>query len=145
MANITKKEIDELVNNFLNKKLPRSRWTHQAHLIVGTAMYLRYGLEKGVDIMRHRVVQYNVSCGVENTLTSGYHETITVFYMIMISYKLRTVAGAFSEMGKYLHILNSELAKPGILGEFYSNSLLCSEAARTNWVDPDLQQLPHSL
>jgi len=145
VASVSKKDIDKLVNSFLERTLPRSRWTHQAHLIVGTAMNLRYGLEKGVVKMRDGVVQYNVSCGVENTLTSGYHETITVFYMIMISYKLRTVAGAFSEMGKYMHILNSELSRPGIINDYYSSELICSEQARNAWVDPDIKDLPHSF
>ena len=145
MASVSKKEIDALVNSFLERSLPRSRWTHQAHLIVGTAMHLRYGLEKGVAAMRDGVVQYNVSCGVENTLTSGYHETITVFYMIMIAYKLRTVSGAFSETGKYMHILNSELSRPGVINEYYSKDLICSDQARKSWVDPDLQDLPHSF
>jgi hypothetical protein len=37
---------------------------------------------------------------------------------------------------------NPQLLDPGLLGHFYSPSLLASDTARSQWVAPDLRDLP---
>ena len=59
-----------------------------------------------------------------------YHETITVAW-------LRLVA-SFDE----LTIAAPELLDKRTIERFYSIAVLASEAARTYWVEPDLQPLP---
>jgi hypothetical protein len=84
---------------------------------------------------------YNVSVGGQNTDTSGYHETITLFYTTTIAHYLVT-AGVTSltdeQITAFLH--QPFLAKDYTL-QFYSKELLMSKEARLGWVPPDKRTL----
>ncbi len=44
-----------------------------------------------VNKLRNAIKKYNVACGVENTETQGYHETITRFYVCLINQFIQQV------------------------------------------------------
>ena len=139
-------KIKHLVQQFKSLKLPKAQWTHEAHIIVGTYNYLNFGFEGGLERMRKEIQRYNEATGVKNSDTSGYHESITIFYMRMIATLVNeVVAGKLGlnspETEIYSHVLNSRLLDKTLLFEYYSKELIFSVTARRKWVPPDRKQV----
>src|SRR5688572_1498952 len=80
----TEKEIESLISAFNARTLPKSEWTHHAHLT--TAIWFLKNFEHSEALCRIKsgIVSYNLSLGGENTGTAGYHETITIFWVDLI-------------------------------------------------------------
>ncbi|RYD87321.1 MAG: hypothetical protein EOP61_35820, partial [Sphingomonadales bacterium] len=70
-------KLEELARRFTSLELSREAWTHEAHLLVGLWHVSRYGQELALERMREGIRKLNLSNGVANTPTGGYHETIT--------------------------------------------------------------------
>ena len=75
---------EQIANALINKTLPKSEWTHHAHLQTGLWHVLHHDAATAMNLMRERIRAYNLCTGVANTDTTGYHETITCFYLIVI-------------------------------------------------------------
>ena len=136
------REIDALVDSFIACTLPRERWTHSAHLIVGLWHLERHGEEEALALLRERIVAYNVSVGTANTDTSGYHETITRFYVIAIGQFLRSCRkDRRDRAGLFRALLESPLSDRDLPLRFYSRAHLFSVEARKGWARPDLKDI----
>lgn len=133
------KEIELLVEKFMNATLPKEQWTHEAHLTVGLWLISHYKLAEAVCLIRSGVVWYNKSIGNENTAEKGYHETITLFWAKVIYYYITEVKtkGALEEILD--EFLQSPYSKRDYILEFYSKNLLMSSYARAFWTEPDLK------
>lgn len=73
--------IERLVAAFEGLTLPRSNWTHRAHLAVGVHYIRHWGLDGALQRMRERIQAYNLACGDPD----GYSETITATYLCSIT------------------------------------------------------------
>ncbi len=131
----------EIVRGFIDKSLEAARFDHQAHLVVGLWYAQWYPSEQATQLLRQNIKAFNVAKGGENTDTSGYHETITVFYVWAIEQFL-------SSTNKDLpleELANQLLASPIVHKEYplkyYSKERLFSVKARHQWVEPDLQPI----
>ena len=79
------KDWSNLVSQFRSQLLPKPEWTHEAHLIVALWHLLEYGdIYSALCHLRAGIILNNSSIGIRNTETSGYHETITVFWVRQI-------------------------------------------------------------
>ena len=85
-------DVNRIAEAFLACTLPKAEWTHEAHLKVGLWHCLRYSADESLNLLRERISKYNISTGVQNTESSGYHETITRFYVWQIGYFLHETA-----------------------------------------------------
>lgn len=140
LKKITTKEINELVYNFSNRKLSAKNWTHNAHILVAIWHNYHYDFNTALDLMRSKIIKYNRSIGTVNSNSSGYHETLTVFWMLITrdfvekesSYKLDELCYNFSQM-------NCSTAKYPL--EYYTKDTLFSEKARKEWIDGDIKSL----
>ncbi len=74
----TESELDEFISQFLAGTLPKSAWTHAAHVAV-TAAWTRENPATALDRLRAAIPRYNEATGGQNTEDSGYHETLTCF------------------------------------------------------------------
>lgn len=134
-------EVEQLVALFRDCTLPYERWTHEAHLAVGVWHLLRFGPEETSAKLRSNIRRYNVACGIDNTDSSGYHETVTLFYVrIILDYLQRAPSQALDELVNGL--VDSEYGSRKAPLGFYSRELLFSVAARCGWCEPDLKPLP---
>jgi len=72
--------------------------------------------------------------------TDKYHETITVAWLRLVRSAMARVPldASFDE----LTIAAPALLDKRTIEKFYSTAVLATEAARTYWVEPDLQPLP---
>ena len=131
-------QLDDFVVRFLNRTLPKSEWTHAAHLSVGAWHVHRFGVEEAVNRLRQAIRALNESHGTPNTDSGGYHETITRAYALLIAEFLSGQReGTLAQ--RVGALLASPLAHKNALLEYYSKERLMSVAARGEWSGPDLK------
>ena len=124
-----------LVEDFNCLRLPKARWTHEAHLVVCQATLRRFDPVAALDHLRQAIRTYNVATGGANTDTGGYHETLTAYYVWAVH-----ALGPVS--------LDELVSHPACAREapasHWSRERLFSVAARRAWVPPDLAPLRSS-
>lgn len=130
--------IEKLVEAFNSRTLPKQEWTHHAHLKVGLWYLLHYSPNESLARLRRGIKQYNVACGVENTETQGYHETITRFY-IGIIFKFLQQTERSQSIDRLADELINNYGDKSLPLEYYSRDKLFSTEARLCWVKPDLK------
>ena len=133
--------LDELAEMFRGCRLPRAQWTHISHLRAGAWHVHHFGPTEALVRLRHGIRALNVSNGVANTPTEGYHETITAAYVTLIGEFLAAADPALTLERKVEQMLAGPLADRAVLLRFWSKESLMSPAARAAWVAPDLAPL----
>jgi hypothetical protein len=131
-----------LVQRFISCTLSKAEWTHEAHLITCLWHLQNYDQLESICLLRSRIITYNQSVGGQNTTSSGYHETLTQFYVKIIDRFLRNSDDpnlSFEE--KCERILASPIANREYPLMYYSKALLFSLTCRATWVEPDLKTL----
>ena len=132
---------DGLASRFTALALAKEEWTHAAHLTVGAWHVNRYGATEALPMLRDGIKRLNVSIGGANTPTSGYHETITAAYVVLIATFLDACPPGLPLAVRVERLLESPLAGRDILFSFWSRERLMSTDARARWVEPDLGPL----
>lgn len=130
--------LEELVEAFRARTLPRERWTHVAHLRVGAWHVHHHGAETALGLLRAGIRRLNEHHGTVNSSASGYHETITVAYVRLIAAFLSEVPAGLSLEDGVRALLDGPLAEKSLLLTFWSKERLMSAEARAEWVPPDL-------
>ena len=133
--------IDDLARQFLDCTLPKSEWTHQAHLRVGAWHVDRFGAAEALPRLREGIRRLNESHGGANTPTAGYHETITAAYVTLIDAFLAGADPALALDARIEPMLAGPLGDRAVLLRFWSREALMSPAARAAWLEPDLAAL----
>lgn len=128
-------EIDHFLSWFDSGTLPRYCWTHAAHVAMATAKL--WNEDSGtVDRIRAGIQNFNRSHGIETTPVSGYHETLTLFWINAVrdyieraqpDSRLNAVRGAVREFG----------LKAALPFDRYSFDVVKSPDARARWIPPD--------
>ncbi len=138
MKNYSKEEIERLISRFETQSLPKTEWTHEAHLVVAIWYSKYYTIEEeAMDLVREFITEHNTSVGTVNDDNDGYHETITKFWLHLaktyvsdkMNWSIESLCNGF---------INSDQSKPDYLLNFYSNDVLFSVEARRHWVAPNL-------
>lgn len=137
----TDKEIASLVTPFRERTLPRELWTHEAHLVVAYWYVRSFPFEIAVERVRTGIRSYNVACGVPNTETSGYHETLTLFYLRAVKAFLKG-RDRFHEAPEAVREMLAALGPREVPFRHFTKERLLSREARRDWVEPDLEPLP---
>ncbi len=129
--------IQGFIELFESRRLPRERWTHEAHLVAGCWYAWHLPMPSALDEIRVRIRAHNESVGTANTDSGGYHESITRLYMQAIAAHLaQHRAAGFDEALRLL--LASPVAERDWLFTQYTRERLFSVLARREWVEPDL-------
>jgi hypothetical protein len=137
---VTECEIDAFIAAFEGCMLPKEEWTHGAHLLTGACYVHALGESEAIARMRLCVSRYNESVGGKNTETSGYHETITVAWIKLLSGLLdrsKPIARATFAALAVEHFREQK----DIFSRYYDFDLVASTEARRSWVAPTLQRL----
>ena len=131
-------EIDAFIADFESGTLPKERWTHAAHILTGACYVYSLGEAAAIQRMRDRVSAFNLAVGGQNTPTSGYHETVTVFWIKLIATQLATTeARADFAHQTVRHFVDRD----NIYADFYDFDILASEEARRIWIEPNIRPL----
>ena len=131
---------EQLAQRFLDRTLPKAEWTHEAHLRVGLWHVLLHGPNEALVLLRERIRNYNASVGVANTDASGYHETITRFYLDRIA-RFVDAADCSLTIDELADAAVAGLADKRLPLRYYSRERLESVEARRQWVEPDVKPL----
>ena len=133
--------IDAFIAAFEDGTLPKSRWTHAAHILTGSCYVHSFGEHAALDRMRARVSAYNVAVGGQNTPTSGYHETVTVLWIkILAGFRREHPALARARFATLA--VEHFAGQKDILRRYYDFDVVASQEARRAWLPPTLLPLP---
>lgn len=132
--------VETLVRDFESCALGRELWTHAAHLKVALWYLLRHEWDEAVALTRRGIKRYNAASGVADTPTSGYHETLTLFWLHTVRRFLESRRDDARDPDDLADELTTTADKNLPL-EFYTRELLMSPEARAAWVAPDLKPL----
>lgn len=124
---------DRVLEGVLDRTLPKPEWTHEAHVAACWAAVRRHGVSGALALLRDGIQRYNEATGVANTPTSGYHETITRYYVAAVG---RIADRPFAEV-----VTDPTVSRDGPLVHWTRDALFTPEA-RADWVAPDLVPLP---
>jgi len=133
-------EIARIGLGLLDRSLPKTQWTHAAHFAAAFWL-LRHPQIDAMREMPGLIRAYNEACGVPNTDTGGYHETITLGSLRaarawLASRSTMSLHAALEEL------LAADYGRKDWSLTYWSRELLFSTAARRAWIEPDLQPLP---
>jgi hypothetical protein len=131
---------DVLLEQFEATTFPFDEWHHRTHVKVAYLYAQRYGLAVASQKLRDGIRAYNAAHGIPDTPTRGYHETMTQAWLRIIhttieEYGPRATADEFVD-------LHPQLREKKILRLFYSADAFLSSRAKTEFVEPDLANLP---
>lgn len=128
--------LQEFVETWKSGKLPKSAWTHAAHVTMAAYFAFDHALEATFAIMKAGILHHNTSVGTPNTEDNGYHETLTRFWSAEI--------GEFVRSGRFASRLEAVRAAVAVYGEdrdryrlSYSFDVLRDRRARREWIAPD--------
>ncbi|GLU56581.1 hypothetical protein [Dyadobacter frigoris] len=138
-------DIKSLVDKFVSKTLPEEKWTHFAHLTVGLWFISNYGLQETSVLMPAYIADYNESLGKENTDFSGYHETITQFWIWLLDRYWKQVKEEKTLLHAVNDLTNSPYGDPSNFLKFYSRELIFSVEARRKFLKPDIHHFDFQL
>lgn len=132
-----------LLELFDSGELPYDAWSHRLHVRLAYLFIRRYALSEALVQFRVGIRAYNAAHEVPDSLTSGYHETLTVAWLRLISAR----AGGVPEPTDSESFCNMhpELLNRALLRKFYSPERITSQKAKREFVEPDLGALPRVL
>lgn len=132
-------EFDHIIEGFRAKTLPAKEWTHEAHLIAGLWHVANFDYEEALLRMRENIKTYNEASGGQNTDSSGYHESITVFWVWLLNEfwkRNSTDNKSFEQVCNAF--LTSKYCDRAAAFTFYTCEKLLSREARLTFVAPDI-------
>lgn len=133
-------QIQQIVQEFDSQQLAKPDWDHQAHLLVAFWYNWHLPFQPAFETVKEKIISYNTAVGTPNTDESGYHETITRFWMILTRNYLEE--GGFDSLEQaYNTFLQSRWATRRMPLHYYSKECLFSIDARRKWVDGDRKKV----
>ena len=128
---------EDILDRFRRQMLGPEVWTHEMHLRVSW-MHLRlYGVAKTIDRLREGITRLNESHGTVNGPDSGYHETITrIWTMILDAADAGDAEPATTSM-EFVE-RHPELLDRRLPLRYYTRDRIMSSEARAGWVEPDI-------
>lgn len=140
MKNYTHTEITYIIERFNEMTLPKPDWNHEAHIILAFWYNLNFDFDAALTFVRRGIKEYNLSVGTLNTENSGYHETITVFWMIKT--KNFIVEKPDLNIDELINrFLCNEQSQFDIVFQYYTKEFLFSNEVRKAWANGNLQQI----
>jgi flavin reductase (DIM6/NTAB) family NADH-FMN oxidoreductase RutF len=135
---------DDFIAAWLAGSLPKSEWTHAAHVAVA-AYYCGRERCETINRLRTGIRRYNEATGNPNTTKSGYHETLTIFWAMLVSALVRGISSPLEAARLAVQKFGHERDLHKL---YYSYDIVRDADARLSWVQPDLHgplPLDHGL
>ena len=140
----TSEALETFLRGFETGTLAKSEWTHGAHVGAAASYLFNSNFETIMPLMRARISAFNLAVGGANTPTSGYHETLTQFWLLIVAESLRQhLPASRLEAARHAVAVFGEARALHTL--YYSGDVVKDTAARQQWRAPDLLPLPGGL
>lgn len=119
---------------------PEENWHHREHIRLAYLYLCRLPFPAALERIRRSLQAYNASHAVPESLTRGYHETMTLAWLRLVDVALR-LDGPAESADAFLEAHPHLLCKRALFF-FYSRDLLIAAEAKAHFVEPDLAPLP---
>ena len=130
-------EIELLVRRFEDCTIAPAEFTHRAHLAVALWYLAHAPQDAAATLMRAGLLRFIAHNGVA---PQKYNETITLFWLKLVAHFLDQADGD-RPLPELANELLARFGDAQLLFEHYSRELIQTDAARSAWVEPDLQPL----
>jgi hypothetical protein len=137
----TDEDVVTLVQQFEACNLPRTEWNHAAHLTIAIWYLSQYSESEATILIRTGIQRYNHCNGIVTTTNSGYHETLTLFWVFIAGRFLAAANPNASVSALVNDFILTYGERKSLFREYYTDGLLMSWKARQAWVAPDLKSL----
>lgn len=134
---------EEFLRLFESQEISLDDWDHRAHLRLAYLYLNRYSYDEALDRIRSGIQAHNAARGIEDTPTSGYHETLTQVWLRLVFVTLRQF-GPSATAEAFLDE-QAQLTQKRVPLLFYSRDRMMSAEAKAGFVEPDLATLPAPL
>jgi hypothetical protein len=139
-------ESEETLNEFLahfeQGTWPKPEWNHAAHVAVAGCYLIENPEEDVSDRVRRGIRHYNECNGTINSDHSGYHETLTLFWLAVVKARLAEAPEGLPRVEAIRLLVMEFASKRDLYREYYAFDVVRSVEARRTWVAPDLKALP---
>jgi len=140
MHDKTMKEVAALVSDFEQQTLPLLEWNHRTHLTV-CCWYVMKKPAQAEELMRVGLQRFNRAHGILTTPKSGYHESLTRFWIAKVRGLVEVCTGTDIAV---MSAVVQGLADKNLVLFHYSEERINSAEARRTWCEPDLRALPQA-
>jgi hypothetical protein len=129
-------ELDSLVRSFEACTIHPAEFKHYQHLAVALWYVANFSYHEAAVKVRTGIQKLAAAYG-----KSGYHETITIFWLAMVRdfFERAPTSGSLAELANNLA---AEYADKNLIRDYYSADVLTSDQAKAGWIAPDLKSLP---
>jgi hypothetical protein len=126
----------EFLRAFHESTLSSEDFRHLGHLRLAWLVLRRHSLEEALPLLSGGIRQYASSKGASGT----YNETLTRFWIRIVNHAIQTNPSA-PEFEQFINTFPILLDKQLPLNH-WRREALSSDRARSDWLEPDLRQLP---
>jgi len=135
--------LERFIADFEAGAYPLASWKHREHVIMASWYLMRLTAHEATPTIRAGIQRYNLAQGNQNTATSGYHETLTIFWIHILAHALQSAQGSVLTRVRAMAV---EFGSKALLyRDYYSFDVVNSVEARYQWMEPDLKTLPEFL
>ncbi|XP_064607352.1 uncharacterized protein LOC135471863 isoform X2 [Liolophura sinensis] len=124
---------------FEDATLPFEEWTHEAHLRMAWNYITQFGKDGATPLIKKGILNYNEKN--KDKIKTGYHETVTMFYIHLISDAIQT-SGCQHETFEDFIANNSYLMERSLILNYYSPERIADQECRHRFMEPDKKALP---
>ena len=138
----TDESLDGFLEEFAAGTFPKASWNHGAHVTMAACYLQMYPQPEATRRIRVGIRHYNECQGTANTADSGYHETLTLFWIAQATHLLAQCSPELSRAEKVRHLVEALAPRRDLFRDYYSFDVVRSQQARREWVPPDVKPLP---
>ena len=129
-------EIVDLVRRFESCAIKPEDFRHYQHLTVALWYVREFPYDIASEKMRNGIRRLAAAYG-----KTGYHETITLFWLLIVR-DFAATSGSAESLCDMANRLAASCTGKNVINEYYSVDLLTTPEAKERWVEPDLKSLP---
>jgi hypothetical protein len=134
--------LEAFIAAFLDGTFPGDQWHHREHIVMAAWHLTRYDEADTIERIRAAIKHYRIARGGLNDETSGYHETLTLFWIRLTAEALGRQPSQWTARERIFAVANELGPQTRLDREYYSFDALASTAARLAWIAPDRKPLP---
>lgn len=132
----TEASLASFIAGFEDGTYPKALWTHKAHVVMAAHYLTTHTVPEAARIMRARIPAYNVAQGGKNTEDSGYHETLTIFWIGVVAGFLAALPAGTPRLQMIAAAAKRFANEAAFHRKFYSHDVIGDVQARRTWVPP---------
>lgn len=134
----SEEQLSAFLAQFQTCRIERQDWTHRAHIGIAACLILMHGKQEALHVMRKTIPLLNESQGGINSSQTGYHETLTVFWIEQIARVISRLPASLGRLDRVRVVVEAYGELRRLDRAVYSFDVLESETARARWQRPDL-------